>query len=161
MFGRDKQGGVVRVDSLTRAARATIETALIRHYRAGVRAGAEEATVKKAAAAANFLSGQAPNPTLAGVDLPQVQAEAREWIRRNVEMRELVVQTLRLTVAARSAGTRSDTVSDGSLSILSEFGSDSTATPDPLAYEASVRRAIATLPHNTQVQLMRLTKAED
>jgi len=50
-------------------------------------------------------------------------------------------------------------MSEDSLSILSEFGSDSTDTPNPLAYEALVRRAIATLPHSTQVQLMRLTKS--
>ena len=161
MFGRDKQSGIVSVDNLTRAARATIEKALIRHYSVGTRAGAEESTAKKAAAAANFLSGQAPNPMHDGIDLPQVQAEAREWIRKNIEMRELVVQTLRVTAAARPVGTRNGTLSDGSLSILSEFSSDSTETPDPLAYEALVRRAIATLPHNTQVQLMRFTKPEE
>jgi len=163
MFGRNKQSDVVRIDSLTRAARATIEMALMRHYGVGrtAPAGAEESIATKAAAAANFLSGQAPHPTHAGVDLPQVRTEARAWIRKNIEMRELVVQTLRVTAGAHSVDTRNDAIGEDSSSILSEFGSDSTDTPDPLAYEALVRRAIATLPHSTQVQLMRLTKAED
>ena len=160
MFEQRKQSGGVSIDRLTRAAQATIEKALIRHYGVATRVGAEETAAKKAAAAATFLSGQAPNPTHDGIDLPQVQAEAREWIRKNIEMRELVVQTLRVTAAARSVGTRNDTISDGSLSILREFSSDSTDTPDPLVYEALVRRAIATLPHNTQVQLMHLTRAK-
>jgi hypothetical protein len=163
MFGRNRQSDVARIDSLTQAARATIEMALMRHYGVSrtARAGAEETTAKKAAAAANFLSGRAPHSTHAGVDLPQVRTEAREWIRKNIEMRELVVQTLRVTATAHSVGTRNDAISEDSLSILSEFGNNATETPDPFAYEALVRRAIATLPHSTQVQLMRLTKARD
>ncbi len=160
MFGRNKRSGVVSIDSLTRAAQATIEMALMRHYGVGrtAPAGAEENTAKKAAAAASFLNGHTPQPTYGELNLPQVQAEAREWMRKNLEMRELVVQTLRVTAVAHSLGTRNDAMSEDSLSILSEFGSDSTDTPDPLAYEALVRRAIATLPHSTQVQLMRLAK---
>ena len=161
MFGRNKQSSVVSVDTLTRAAWATIETALMRHYGVGLGAwaGADESKTTRAAAAANLLNGQARQPTVIGVDLRQIQAETREWIRTNVEMRELVVQTLR--VVAQSAGTRDGAMSEESLAILSEFSGDATDTPDPLAYEAVVRRAIATLPHSTQVRLMRLTKAND
>lgn len=163
MFGRNRQSGVVRIDALARAAQATIGMALMQHYVAGrtASAGAEDITAKKAAAAANFLNGHAPHPMHAGIDLPQVQAEARAWIRKKIEMRELVVQTLRVTAVAHPTDKGTPAVSQDSLSILSEFGSDSTDTPDPLAYEALVRRAIATLPHNTQLQLMRLTKSDE
>jgi hypothetical protein len=162
MVGRNKESDAARIERLTRAARATIEMALMRHYGVGRTApgGAEEKNATKAAAAANFLSGQAPNPTHAGA-LPQVRTEAREWIRNNVEMRELVVQTLRVTALAHSVDARNDAISEDSSSILSEFSTELTGSPDPLVYEALVRRAIATLPHSTQVQLMRLTKAED
>jgi len=163
MFGRSKRSGVIRIDSLARAAQATIGMALMRHYGVGRTpgAGAEETIAKKAAAAANFLNGHAPHPTHAGIDLPQVQAEARAWIRKNIEMRELVVQTLRVTAVVHPAAKGKDGVSQDSLSILSEFGSESPDTPDPRAYEALVRRAIATLPHDTQLQLMRLTKTDE
>ncbi len=97
----------------------------------------------------------------AGLDLPQVQAEAREWIRKNIEMRELVVQTLRVAAVVHPSAKSKDGASEESLSILSEFGGDSTDAPDPRAYEALVRRAIATLPHDTQIQLMRLTKTDE
>jgi len=132
----------------------------MRHYGASRTgpAGAQEGNAVKAAAAADFLTGQAPHPTHAGVDLPQVRIEARAWIRNNIEMRELAVQTLRL--AAR-AHTGNEAIGEDRSTILSEFGSNWSDAPDPLAYEAAVRRAIATLPHSTQVQLMRLTKAED
>jgi hypothetical protein len=163
MFGRNKRSGVGRIDTLARAAQATIGMALMRHYGVGrtASAGAEDNTARKAAAAANFLNGHAPHPTHAGLDLPQVQAEARDWIRKNIEMRELVVQTLRVTAVVHHAEKGKDAVSEDSLSILSEFGNDSTDTPDPRAYEALVRRAIATLPHDTQIQLMRLTKTDE
>lgn len=163
MFGRNKRSGVVRIDNLARAAQATIGMALMRHYGVGRSAsgGAEEQTAKKAAAAANFLNGHALHPTHEGLDLPQVQAEAREWIRKNIEMRELVVQTLRVTAVVHPLGKHKDAASENSVSILSEFGGDSIDTPDPRAYEALVRRAIATLPHDTQIQLMRLTKTDE
>jgi hypothetical protein len=162
MFGRNKQSGGVRIDSLARAAQATIGMALMRHY--GVRrtaTGAEDITAKKAAAAANFINGHAPHPAHTGLDLPQVQAEARDWIRKHIEMRELVVQTLRVTAVVHSAAKSKDSVSEDGLSIISEFGDGSTETPDPRTYEALVRRAIATLPHDTQIQLMRLTKGDE
>jgi len=163
MFGRKQRGSGVRIDSLARTAQATIGMALMRHYGVGRTGptGAEENTAKKAAAAANFLNGHPPHPMHAGLDLPQVQAEAREWIRKNIEMRELVVQTLRVTAVVHPTAKGKEGVSDESLSILSEFGADSTSAPDPRAYEALVRRAIATLPHDAQIQLMRLTKAEE
>lgn len=163
MFGRNKRSGVVRIDSLARAAQATIAMALMRHYGMArtASASAEDNTAKKAAAAANFLNGHAPHPTHAGIDLPQVQAEAREWIRKNIEMRELVVQTLRVTAVVHPAAKSREGVSEDGLSILSEFGGDSTDAPDPRAYEALVRRAIATLPHDAQIQLMRLTKTDE
>jgi hypothetical protein len=163
MFGRSKRNGGVRIDNLARAAQATIGMALMRHYGVGrtASAGGEEQVAKKAAAAANFLNGHAPHPAHEGLDLPQVQAEARDWIRRNIEMRELVVQTLRVTADVHPMGKYTSSVSEDSLSILSEFGGDSTDAPDPRAYEALVRRAIATLPHDTQIQLMRLTRSDE
>jgi len=163
MFGRNKRNGGVRIDSLARAAQATIGMALMRHYGVGrtASAGGEEQIARKAAAAANFLNGHAPHPAHEGLDLPQVHAEARDWIRKNIEMRELVVQTLRVTADVHTVGKYGDAASEDSLSILSEFGGDSSEIPDPRAYEALVRRAIATLPHDTQIQLMRLTKGEE
>jgi len=163
MFGKSKRGGGVRIDSLARTAQATIGMALMRHYGVGrtASAGGEEQIAKRAAAAANFLNGHAPHPAHEGLDLPQVQAEARDWIRKNIEMRELVVQALRVTADVHPIGKHGDAVSEDSLSILSEFAGDSTDAPDPRAYEALVRRAIATLPHNTQIQLMRLTKTDE
>ena len=163
MFGRNKRNGGIRIDNLARAAQATIGMALMRHYGVGrtASAGGEEQVAKKAAAAANFLNGHAPHPGHEGLDLSQVQAEARDWIRKNIEMRELVVQTLRVTADVHPLGKHTDSPTEDSLSILSEFGGDSTDAPDPRAYEALVRRAIATLPHDTQIQLMRLTRSDE
>jgi len=163
MFGRNKQSHTVDIDSLTRAARATIEKGLMRHYGASHRgrAGVQENPSVKAAAAADLLTGLTPHPAHAGVNLPQVRIEARAWIRNNIEMRELAVQTLRIAAHAHTTDAGSEGIGEEGSSILSEFGNNLSDAPDPLAYEATVRRAIATLPHSTQVQLMRLTKAQD
>jgi hypothetical protein len=137
--------------------------ALMRHYGVGG-SGAphgHEDPATKAAAAANFLNGHEPHPTHAGLDLPQVQAEARDWLRKNTAMRELVVQTLRVTAVVQQTAKSKDPPSEDSLAILSEFGAELGDRPDPRAYEAVVRRAIATLPHDVQIQLMRLTKTEE
>ena len=135
----------------------------MRHYGVGA-SGAprgDEDPATKAAAAANFLNGHEPHPTHAGLDLPQVQAEARDWLRKNTAMRELVVQTLRVTAVVQQSAKSKDLPSEDSLAILSEFGVELGEKPDPRAYEAVVRRAIATLPHDVQIQLMRLTKADE
>lgn len=162
MFGRRKRNAVGKMDHLARAAQATIGMALMRHYGVGTTPpGGEENVAKKAAAAANFLNGHAPHPAHADVDLPKVQAEARDWMRHNTPMRELVVQTLRVTAVAYGQAKTKDPVSEDSLSLLSEFSGDSPQIPDPHTYEALVRRAIATLPHDAQIQLMRLTKTDD
>ena len=163
MFGWKKRSVVGRIDHLARAAQAAIGIALRRHYGVGnvASTGEEESVARRAAAAANFLNGHPPHPTHTELDIPQVQAEAKEWMRKNTPMRELVVQTLRVTAVAHHAAKSKDAVSEDSLSLLSEFGNDSTDTPDPRAYEALVRRVIATLPHDAQIQIMRLTKTDD
>jgi hypothetical protein len=110
------------------------------------------------------LNGHEPHPTHAGLDLPQVQAEARDWLRKNTAMRELVVQTLRVTAVVHQTAKSKEPPSEDSLAILSEFGAelgDKADKPDPRAYEAVVRRAIATLPHDVQIRLMRLTKTDE
>src|SRR6185369_5678549 len=157
MFGRRRRSVVGRVENLARAAQATVGMALMRHYGVGG-SGAphgHEDPATKAAAAANFLNGHEPHPTHAGLDLPQVQAEARDWLRKNTAMRELVVQTLRVTAVVQQTAKSKDPPSEDSLAILSEFGAELGDRPDPRAYEAVVRRAIATLPHDVQIQLMR------
>src|SRR5262245_47564403 len=137
MFGRNKQSHVVDIDSLTRAARATIEKGLMRHYSASRSSGVQENNSMKAAAAANFLTGQAPHPTHAGVNLPQVRIDARAWIRNNIDKRELAVQTLRSAARARSA-VPSQGMGEASSWTLSEFGNDVSDSPAPLAYGAPV-----------------------
>ena len=161
MFGRRKRSASGKLDHLARAAQATIGMALMRHYGVGTTAGSEEDMAKKAAAAANFLNGHAPHPAHANLDLPKVQAEARDWIRTNMPMRELVLQTLRVTAVSYGSAKGKEAVSEEGLALLSEFSGESPDMPDPHAYEALVRRAIATLPHDAQIQLMRLTKSED
>jgi hypothetical protein len=159
MFGRRKRSVADRMDQLTRAARATIAMALMRYYGVGTSVSGEEKDLaKRAAAAANFLNGHPPHPAHADLDLSKVQAEARAWIRANAPMRELVVQTLRVAAMAYASARGKEAVTEDSLSLLSEFPGGSVQAPDPQVYEALVRRAIATLPHDAQIQLMPLAK---
>src|SRR5580658_6409814 len=53
---------------------------------------------EKGAVAVNYLFGKF-NPVHAHLDLEAEHAAAREWLKRNKKLRELVVQSLRVTNA--------------------------------------------------------------
>lgn len=163
MFGRRKRSSN-KIEGLARAAQATIGMALMQHYRAASRAGnSEEQTrsTQMAAAAANFLNGYVSHPEHAELDQARVQTEARNWLQQNPAMRELVVQTLRVTAVVHDSAKAKAPTSEESVAVLAEFGGDAADKPDPHAYEALVRRAIGMLPHHTQIQLMRLAEGEE
>src|SRR5262245_35492850 len=105
MFGRKRRSALGRVENLARTAQATVGMALMQHYGVDGNGSArgQGDLVTKAAAAANFLNGNSQHPGHTDVNLPQVQAEARDWLRKNTAMRELVVQTLRVTAVVHNA----------------------------------------------------------
>ena len=151
------------MNNLARTGQATIGLALMRHYSlnsavADSEDGASESEddlAKRASAAANFLNGQPLHATHADFDLPQIYAEARQWMRDNRTMRELVVQTLRVASQVDYMVKTEEGLSEGRTLILTEFGSEFADAPRPETYEALVRRAIGTLPHRSQGRLLR------
>jgi hypothetical protein len=160
MFGRMKRRVARNVNHLARTGQATIGAALLRHYSLNSAVGdSGDDIARRGAAAANFLNGQPLHATHDDLDLPQIYAEARQWMRDNRTMRELVVQTLR--VASRIESKEEDAPSEERALILAEFGSEFAEEPHPETYEALVRRAIGTLPHSPQVQLLRFMETGD
>ena len=74
----------------------------------------------------------------------------------NPTMRELVVQTLRVSWVVDYMVKRGDLPSEERMSILTKFGSEFPNAPDPNSYEALVRRAIGTLPVSSQARVLGL-----
>ena len=158
MFGWFKRRVARRMNNLVRTAQMTIGVGLIQHYGFAdtVSDSEKDAVAKRGSAAANFLNGQPPHETHAGLDLQQIYAEASQWMQDNPTMRELVVQTLRVSWVVDYMVKRGDLPSEERMSILTKFGSEFPNAPDPNSYEALVRRAIGTLPVSSQARVLGL-----
>jgi hypothetical protein len=133
MFGWLKRRVARTMNNPARTAQATIGMALFRHYTLNSAdsgsAESDHELVNRAGAAANFLNGQSPHATHVGLDLPQIYAEARQWMHDNRTMRELVVQTLRVTMQLDYMVQRGDPLSEERLLVLEEFGSEFADAP--------------------------------
>ncbi len=107
--------------------------------RCGVRAGV----------AADYLFGrEADSRSVKGLDLAREQEAARNWLKRNVRMRELVLESLRvLNVLNDDSPTRTGLVGEG---LLMAYGQGSFRAPDLPTYDALVHGAIYSLPLHTQ-----------
>jgi hypothetical protein len=157
VFGWFKKRTLSSMNNLVRTAQMTVAMALMRQY--GFDKAKSEAekneTAAKGSAAANFLNGQSPSPMHAQLDLPQIHAEARQWLRNNAVMRELVVQTLRVSSVVDHETGRRDPLREEVVSVLTEFGEEFPVSPSTKSYQALVLRAIGTLAPENQQRLMR------
>jgi hypothetical protein len=113
------------------------------------------AVVAKAAATTNYLFGKSPSPMHAHLDLAAEHAAAREWLKKNSPMCELVVQSLR--VANVIGWGTSGTLPEIGMELLEAFGKEYPDSPSVDTYEALVRRFVAALPPSRERQ--RLTAA--
>lgn len=118
----------------------------------------QNAVIQKAAAAANYLFGKSPNPIHAHLDLATEHATAREWLQKNSAMRELVVQSLRVTrVVDWGRSGFIPEMGEMGMDLLEAFGKEYPDSPGADTYEALVRRVVATLPPSPEQE--RLTAA--
>ena len=152
MFGWFKKRTLNTMNNLVVTAQLTVGLALISHYGFN---NAKSETEKnelaaKASAAANFLNAQTPSPMHAELDLPRIRVEARQWLKENATMRELVVQTLRVSYTVNYHVGQPDPLKPETLLLLHEFGDEFPAEPRMDSYSALVLRAISTLPQESQ-----------
>ncbi|HTS53970.1 MAG TPA: hypothetical protein VMH26_11905 [Burkholderiales bacterium] len=103
----------------------------------------------RAGVAADYLFGKEPGERAPEtLDLAREQETARNWLKRNARMRELVLESLRvLNMLSDDSRTRTGPVGEG---LLMAYGQGVFRAPDPAAYEALVHGAIYSLPLHTQ-----------
>src|ERR1700732_588812 len=106
----------------------------------------QEELYERAAAAANYLFGNSAIPTQAQLDLVAEHAKAREWLKRNQNIRELVVQSLRVAnvIGWAESGIRPET----GMELLETFGREFPESPQLNAYRALVRQIVVALPQS-------------
>jgi len=118
--------------------------------------GADEARSEKerrqltmrAIAGADYLFGREPDSRVGKlVDLAREQEAARDWLRRNDRMRELVLDGLRLLNTLNRTGL----VGEG---LLIAYGQGSFRAPDLTVYGISVHEALCALPLHTQQAIL-------
>ena len=88
-------------------------------------------------AAVNFLFGESANPLHNALDLPKIHAEAIDLLERNDSLRELIVQSLR--VSTKLDFLKGEPVAEQKISILSMFGKEYPIAPTPDSYERLIR----------------------
>ena len=159
MFGWFKKRVVQRMRTLLSVSQIAVGVALLKHYGLQDALGEADrnARAARAAAAANYLFGKSPDPDhvqqfnpdhVQQFNLPEILAQAREWLQDNAPFRELVVQSRRVATAinAEASGAVSLVAED----LLSMLGGEFPDAPDPAKYEALIEQAIASLPPSYQ-----------
>jgi hypothetical protein len=155
MFGWFKKRTMERMGTLFSQSQMTTSLGLMKYY--GFDEAQSEAEknerAARAAAGANYLFGTAPSPMhLQQFNIPEIEAEACEWLRNNPVFRELVVQSLRVATTINSEASR--TVSIVGEKLLETFGREFPNAPDPTSYEQLVNEAICLLPPAYQQSIL-------
>jgi len=103
----------------------------------------------RAKMAADYLFSREPDPdALETLPVAREQELARDWLKRNDTMRELVLESLRvLNVMDDHAGSRTGPIGEG---LVRAYGRGSFKALDHAAYDALVQRAIGSLPLHLQ-----------
>ena len=103
----------------------------------------------RAGVAADYLFGRQPDGrAVETLDLAREQEAARNWLNRNVRMRELVLESLRvLNLLNDNSRTRTGLVGEG---LIMAYGRGSFRAPDLANYEVLVHGAIYSLALHTQ-----------
>ena len=140
---------------LTERAYAIVLEALRLEY------GADEARSEKerrqgtmrAVAAADYLFGKEPDSRASkALDLARELEAARDWLRRNNRMRELVLESLRVLNALNDdRQTSARPIGEG---LLMAYGHGSFRAPDLTAYGTSVHETLCALPLHAQQAIL-------
>ena len=104
-----------------------------------------------AAASVNYLFGEAPSAAHQSLNLLEIHGNAVEWLKRDNLLRELLVQSLRVT-------TQLGFIEKGAIAVRGEdilrtFGPEYPIAPNPDSYEHLVQKAIGTLSPDTQATI--------
>lgn len=96
-----------------------------------------------AAASVNFVFGEAPSSLHERLNLREIHTDAIEWLKRDDLLRELVVQSLRVT--AQLYFMENGAIAVRGEEVLKTFGSEYPIAPAPDSYEKLVKKAIGAL----------------
>src|SRR5271169_941953 len=101
LFGFWKKRVFRRMEKLVTIAQIAVSVKMTNDYGLQETTSDDErnAVAATAAAGTNYLFGKSASPIHAHLDLAVEHAVAREWLKKNSPMRELVVQSLRVTHA--------------------------------------------------------------
>ena len=147
---------------LTEQAYAIVSEALRLEYGAGEARSEKERKQRtmRAVAGANYLFDRERDDRASKtLDFAQEQEAARDWLRRNDRMRELVLESLRVLNSLNdSRQTPICRVGEG---LLMAYGNGSFDAPDLAVYAALVHEALYALPlHAQQAILYRWGKTQ-
>lgn len=104
-----------------------------------------------AAASVNLLFGETPNASHEGLNLREIHVNAIEYLKHDNLLRELLVQSLRVTAQLGFMENGAVTVKEED--ILTTFGPEYPIAPDPDSYEHLVQKAIGTLSPDMQANI--------
>lgn len=104
-----------------------------------------------AAASVNFLFGKAPSALHESLNLREIHTDAVEWLKRDDMLRELIVQSLRVT--AQLGFMENGAVAIRGEGILKTFGPEYPLAPNPDSYENLVRKAMGALSPDMQATI--------
>jgi hypothetical protein len=112
----------------------------------------EDDAVRVAAASTNFWFNRAPSEVHRSLDLPRIHEAAMHWLRRNSEVRKLIVQAVR-TLAIAQNNPVALVVSPPQ--VLEAFGAEYPEAMVPDVFQALVLREIKKLPPQQQGEFRR------
>lgn len=101
-----------------------------------------------AAASVNFLFGEPPSASHESLNLQEIHADAIEWLKRDALLKELLVQSLRVTT--QLGFMEKGAVAVKGEEVLKTFGPEYPIAPTPDTYEKLVQRAIGVLSPDMQ-----------
>lgn len=118
----------------------------------------DEKLTQIAAASVNYWFGEVPCEFHKDLDLRQIHAASMRWLRRNDDVRELVVQAMRVLSLLRieKTGEASDL---HTLHVLKAFGKEYPDSPDPQSFEVLIQREMQKLSPDQQKELRRFIGA--
>lgn len=159
-FGKRKKLLLANMDRFTNMAQMAVSLILMEHsnYDSTQTDEDRKAIVEKSAVWANYLFGKTSSPKHAHLDLEREYDAARDWLKENDFVCELVIQSLR--VANMVVYGTSGTVQDLGMDLLESFGAEHPNMPSPTDYEDLVIKAIALLSPKNRQQLLTWARAD-
>jgi len=159
MFGWRKKKLLSRMQELTQLAQLIFGSLLMERIDVDELEDVNAAVFEgmRTAAYANYLFGKPPLEEQKDlIDLDEIKKDSLEWLRKNTDSQELVVQSLRVLQTAIYAKGDVDDISIHPA--LAEFGKNYPDAPNPTSYEKLVNDSLSLLTPTNQRKIREFMK---